>query len=298
MTDPQDDSTQRDLAYAAKQAKDLDEAIKHLEELTEQRKDWVQCHSASTGDSNLNRDEAFLKVASVHNIAVFGFASALDHLQLFASTFDAQNPPAPFAHYSLLRASMFAAAIAQYVLHPDERTRRLRALQLTRHEYSNHYATVEETMPSAKSIRDNKVNGERLSARRESLKSLKKRNADFMRQAKSLGFTEAELKQKPKDGNVVKLACDAIEGSQASRDLSIDGDETMLAWRLASAHSHSQSWAIAPVSINKNSEKTANIRLRASSEKFCHLGYSAFLLIDNGIARFDALSGVVDSNAS
>ncbi|MFI8978328.1 hypothetical protein ACIGO9_35995 [Nocardia asteroides] len=189
--------------------------------------DWLRTPHPAEPSSALYGDDLIHAKQPVRNMAWQGLISATDNLGLLVDSLTTIGAR-PVAHFTLARASLFAASRTVWILHPpSRRTRQERALWVAFEDVRNLKNLIE--CASANDPTDPGAVASMTHVETE---------IDELKQVAltKLGLT-LNSNGKPKDTDIVTEAAEYLDPSKGDVHRGI-----MMFWRIHSGHAHGLSW--------------------------------------------------------
>ncbi|MGW0328680.1 hypothetical protein [Nocardia sp. NPDC003183] len=189
--------------------------------------DWLSTPDPAEPSSALLGDDRIHAKEPVRNAAWLGLIAATDHLGLMVDSLSADKAR-PVAHFTLARASLFAAARTVWILSPSSRrTRQERALWVLYDDTRNLMNHIEGTSADAPSDPAAIAAKGHVQSEMDDLKQLAQN---------SLGLT-LNKHGRPSDTTIVSAAAGYLDPTGGNTYRGI-----MMSWRVHSGHAHGLSW--------------------------------------------------------
>lgn len=252
----------------------------------------VQALTVAAG-SEMDHDDQYLTPIrrSFQETPMQLLGSAADHLRLVGMSGANQPELNPFASATLVRSAITSAATSLWVLHGEQKIRRIHMLEVLAHDSASYRTFITNT-------RAMHTTDEATTEVNKELGSMDRRDQWIITEYNALAGptvkNKATIKQitgAVSDTEMVRTAGDMLGSVLATRGLS-SGQEVLAMWQRLSGYAHGRPWAYLP---NKTSTGPADAsgleRVRIDGDPMFIIGgaAAAMELIEESFRLLDAL---------
>ncbi|MGW5514191.1 hypothetical protein [Nocardia africana] len=193
---------------------------------------WRETHGVEPGSKVAGDDKAF-SVMSMTELLSGQLAAAVDCLLLATWTLNETGHARGHGHPAIIRSAITPATCALWIMDDDESERRIRALKIAYTQAEAESLHVRDIAPSWRHP-DAKGIGAFMESR-------ERRKQGIIEDGARLGFTEKEIKHKPKDQDIVRGGASRLPVGWLGDN---PGASVISEWRLLSGRAHGFQWSI------------------------------------------------------
>jgi hypothetical protein len=215
---------------------DLKAACKQVVADVDRLQRYTQEDMSVEAGSPIHDDDHVLTEFSIRELIDAPIRAAIDNLVVVAVTLDTWKTVRGYAHPTLARSAITGAGTALWLMHPDVKERRLRALRMSYQIASNELKFV-EGMP----VNWTRNKGPSAAVKQSLTSTRQQKTQRVLENGSSLGFTENVLRAHPKDWQMVE---DGAKRLPPSTFHCPPEEHILTEWRLLSGRAHGNIWPV------------------------------------------------------
>ncbi|WP_433629132.1 hypothetical protein [Nocardia sp. CA-120079] len=194
---------------------------------------WIQAQDVKDGSAVATDDKLF-SVMSMTELINGQLVAALDCLLLATWSLNKSGYARGHGHPALIRSALTPATCALWIMDDDPNQRRLRALQIAYAQAEAESLHVRDIAPGWRQPGETGI-GAFIDSRAE-------RRQRVVADGEQLGFSEKQIKSKPKDQDIVRRGGDRLPDGWLFDNS--PGAYVISEWRLLSGRAHGFQWPI------------------------------------------------------